>query len=127
MKRFVYCLFLFVGVSFLCLGAGVWVTRTSSEQKDRQEKIMEQETLPPDRAVINQTEVEHISTAEDPPYCLVSEDGFLLVFRKNQTDVCLYTHIPIADFPKEEQDKLRQGIWFATMLEVYSYLESYTS
>ena len=61
MKRFVYCLFLFVGVSFLCLGAGVWVTRTSSEQKDRQEKIMEQETLPPDRAVINPVSYTHLT------------------------------------------------------------------
>ena len=80
-----------------------------------------------DTIVINQKKVEHTSTAETLPYCLVSEDGFLLVFRKDQDDVCLHTHIPITDFPKEEQDRLREGIWFSTMPEIYSYLESYTS
>lgn len=129
MKKFVYCLSLFLGVSLVCLGAAFWIEKSDSEKRESmtQAQREEKETLPPDQIVINQTEVDHISTAEDPPYCLVSEDGFLLVFRKNQTEVCLYTHIPITDFPKEEQDKLREGIWFATMMEIYNYLESYTS
>ncbi len=127
MKKFVYCLSLFLGVSLVCLGAAFWIETSGSEKRESMTQTAEKETTPPDRIVINQTEVEHISTAEDPPYCLVSEDGFLLVFRKNQTEVCLYTHIPITDFPREEQDKLREGIWFATMMEIYSYLESYTS
>ena len=39
----------------------------------------------------------------------------------------MQTHIPITDFPEEEQEKLREGIWFDSMMEVFFYLESYTS
>ena len=35
--------------------------------------------------------------------------------------------IPITDFPEEEQDRLRAGIWFSSMMDVFHYLESYTS
>lgn len=127
MKKFVFCLSLFLGVSLLCLGVALFIRKPIPIEEPPATLPVKQEPSPPDQIVINQNEVEHISTPEEPPYCLVSEDGFLLVFRREQDDVCLYTHIPITDFPKEEQDRLREGIWFATMMEIYSYLESYTS
>ena len=55
------------------------------------------------------------------------EDGFLLVFTKNNPSDCLYTHVPITDFPEKEQARLREGIWFSSMMDVFSYLESFTS
>ncbi len=127
MKKLVYCLCLFFGTGLLCLAIALSVKKTAPIEETRSITPTEVQTRPMDTIVINQKEVDHISTEESPPYCLVSEDGFLLVFRKDQDNVCLYTHIPLADFPKEEQDRLREGIWFSTMLEIYSYLESYTS
>lgn len=127
MKKLVYCLCLFFGTGLLCLTAALFVKGPAPIEETKSITPTQAQTRPMDTIVINQKKVDHISTAENPPYCLVSEDGFLLVFRKDQDNVCLYTHIPITDFPKEEQDRLREGIWFSTMLEIYSYLESYTS
>ena len=39
----------------------------------------------------------------------------------------LFTHMPLSDFPPVEQERLMEGIWFPTMAEIFSYLESYTS
>ena len=130
MKKYVSCLFLFLGASAVCFAIGFFVTKYApvQEEKGIENTAVESYTAPPDDApAANQEEVHNVSTAENPPYCLVAENGFLLVFRRDQDEVCLFTHIPIVDFPQEEQDKLRQGIWFTTMMEVYSYLETYTS
>ena len=85
------------------------------------------ETVPETREVVNRQEVLHESQAETKEYYLVSEAGFLLVFARDMKTICLYTHIPITDFPYEEQEKLREGIWFGDMMEIFHYLESYTS
>lgn len=60
-------------------------------------------------------------------YYLVAEDGFLLVFLKDRKTICLYTHMPLMDFSVSEQERLREGIWFSSMIEVFNYLESCTS
>lgn len=60
-------------------------------------------------------------------YCLVAEDGFLLVFTDENDSVCLDTHMPLSEFPEEEQERLTNGVWFSTMMEVFNYLESYSS
>lgn len=75
------------------------------------------------RAAANQ---ESIITARSQ-YFLVSEAGFLLVFCSDKSTVCLYTHIPVTDFPESERVRLMEGIWFSDMMDVYHYLESYTS
>ena len=75
------------------------------------------------RAAANQ---ESIITARSQ-YFLVSEAGFLLVFCSENSTVCLYTHIPVTDFPESERVRLMEGIWFSDMMDVYHYLESYTS
>ena len=75
------------------------------------------------RAAANQ---ESIITARSQ-YFLVSEAGFLLIFCSDKSTVCLYTHIPVTDFPESERVRLMEGIWFSDMMDVYHYLESYTS
>ena len=54
-----------------------------------------------DRAAMNQVEVkpilESVSPAEE--YYLVSESAFSLVFCSDRSTICLYTHIPVTDFP----------------------------
>ena len=76
-------------------------------------------------AAAGMDQIQHSLVQEE--YYLVAEDGFLLVFLKDQETICLYTHVPLMDFPAAEQDRLREGIWFPTMMEVFQYLESYTS
>lgn len=108
------------------------------------------ETLPEDHEVTNQREVGSVGMAiedsagvnrtnagqrrqsaenseAEQSYYLVAEDGFLLVFLRDRKTICLYTHMPLMDFSVSEQERLREGIWFSSMLEVFNYLESCTS
>lgn len=126
MKKYSMCLYLFLAVSFCCLIIGYWITVNHQEQDPFAAEIQQEtETAAEDYAAANQ-QAEHQSLPAES-YYLVSEDGFLLVFAKDQETICLYTHMPIIDFPMEEQKRLREGIWFSSMMEVFQYLESYTS
>jgi hypothetical protein len=130
------CLFLFVGVSGACLVTGYFLTReyrnnmaetkteTSGEIRGTE---AETETVAENLAAVNREQVQHQADEVQGEFYLVSEDGFLLVFGKDKTTICLYTHIPLMDFPEGEQERLREGIWFSDMMEVIYYLESYTS
>lgn len=139
MKRYMICLYLFLGVSAACLVTGAVVTRRYrnevseevSQEVERKLQSMTQAAQPaePESAqAANTGQVSHETekTAAEE-YYLVCEDGFLLVFLKDRKTICLYTHIPIMDFPEKEQERLRAGIWFESMMEVFNYLESYTS
>ena len=136
MKRYMICLFLFVGVSGACLVTGYFLTReyrnnmaetkteTSGEIRGTE---AETETVVENLAAVNREQVQHQADEVQGEFYLVSEDGFLLVFGKDKTTICLYTHIPLMDFPEGEQERLREGLWFSDMMEVIFYLESYTS
>ena len=136
MKRYMICLFLFVGVSGACLVTGYFLTReyrnnmaetkteTSGEIRGTE---AETETVAENLAAVNREQVQHQADEVQGEFYLVSEDGFLLVFGKDKTTICLYTHIPLMDFPEGEQERLREGIWCSDMMEVIYYLESYTS
>ena len=52
-----------------------------------------------DYEAANGQQVEPVVIREE--YYLVAEDGFLLVFLKDQKTICLYTHVPLMDFPQE--------------------------
>ena len=116
-------------MAIACLTAGYFATRTQMQQESAiSNTTYETETVRENRVVINQKQVEPIvQTAPLEQFYLVSETGFLLVFSQDQSTICLYTHIPITDFPEKEQERLREGIWFPSMMEVFQYLESYTS
>lgn len=135
MKRYMICLFLFVGVGAVCLTAAYFLTGryrvTASPTREESAAALESvdilETVPENLAAVNGEHVLHEKAALAEEFYLVSEDGFLLVFGKDQETICLYTHIPLMDFPAREQERLREGIWFPGMMEVIQYLESYTS
>lgn len=145
MKKYRYCFFLCLVFGVIALGAAVWWFSARNDKaipdnKESETWMTESETVAEDRIVMNQEKVRPLPEKTQPApsskeeqkeekkeYLLVSEDGFLLVFGNNAREICLYTHIPISDFPEEEQEKLRQGIWFSQMEEIYNYLESYTS
>lgn len=142
MKKYRYCFFLCAALAVMILGMVIWQFAGNREEaspsvEETMPMVTESETVSEDRIVLNQERVMPVSenkretkekkAEEKKEYLLVSEDGFLLVFGNNAKEICLYTHIPITDFPEEEREKLREGIWFSRMEEIYSYLESYTS
>ena len=134
MKRmFIYAL-LFLGTAILCLLAVYGITRYQLRQEEPiPNTILESETVPDmeGREALNQDGVhpaaQTVARVPEEEYFLVSEAGFLLVFCSDKSTICLYTHIPVTDFPEQERVRLMEGIWFPTMMDVFHYLESYTS
>lgn len=128
MKKYKICLFLFLATSLICLVIGV-LARFQYEQQGKAQIETEAETMTgaEDQMAANRTFITHEPNRLTEEYYLVSEDGFLLVFLKDRTTIYLYTHMPLMDFPEKEQERLREGIWFSSMIEVLNYLESYTS
>lgn len=129
MKKYSYCLLLFAAVSVICLAVGYAAVRKDWEQKESVPlTTMETEqATEPNLAEESEETAEAANQELDNRYFLVVEDGFLLVFPRDGNQVCMYTHVPVTDFPEEEQEKLRAGIWFSSMLDIFNYLESYTS
>lgn len=122
MKKYRICFYLFLLTSISCLGIGFAASR-NQKHSAAETSTVETEAVVSEAA--NQQMVRH--QTEEEAYYLVSENGFLLVFSKDRESVCLYTHIPLTDLPQEEQDRLRSGIWFSSMRELFQYLESCTS
>lgn len=114
--------------ALVCFGAGALAARPKVYQESAVPgTVYETETVTEPRLVINQREVEPVSADPKEEFYLVSETGYLLVFAQDKSTICLHTHIPITEFPEKEQDRLREGIWFESMMEIFLYLESYTS
>lgn len=132
MKKIVYCFLLFAATSVVCLIVGYGITRYHVRQEQAvPNTVIETETVNDmdEKVVMNSEDIKPVLESAPPAeeYYLVSESGFLLVFCSDRSTICLYTHIPVTDFPEPEREKLMQGIWFPSMMDVYHYLESYTS
>ena len=121
MKKYSICTALVLVTAVVCFFAGYLTTSPDKEPESTSapETILETETASEPQLVVNQREVEPVAASPEEEFYLVSETGYLLV--------CLHTHIPISEFPEKEQEKLRAGIWFSSMMEIFHYLESYTS
>lgn len=137
MKRYYNCIFLFAGMCMLCLVTAVSMRRLNIWEQElaaREEALNEREKaiqeLEQNIPAANRNEIQH--ELQDTPvqkaeYYLICEEGFLLVYQREMENTCLYTHIPITDLPAEEQEKIREGMGFSSMMEVMNYLESVTS
>jgi len=75
--------------------------------------------------VLNQESVK--AEIYEKRYCLCVEEGYLIVYDRENQIVDLVTYMPVVEFPTVEQERLMEGIWFASMNELFSYLESYSS
>lgn len=153
MKKYYICFFILAALLVAAIFTGTYFYMFRPEPELAfPNGVMESESAPIDNMVINQRLVEkrimdgdsaiapetmglmeeipletQTEAAPETQYCLVAEDGFLLVFAKDRYTVCLDTHMPLSEFPETEQQKLLEGIWFSTMLEIFNYLESYSS
>ncbi len=127
MKKYGICLFLILCISAACLGIGYSAAdywKSDESGGSGAETVTETEIL--EQEAVNRELVSHRHETVNA-YYLVSENGFLMVFPKDQEAACLYTHIPVMEMPPAEQERLREGIWFPSMSELFQYLESCTS
>lgn len=128
MKKYMFCFLLFVAASAVCLGIGFAVTKNSVRPEEAIPGTeIETVEVTESQIVINQESAEPASGAVVNKYYLVSEDGYLLILYQDKDTICLYTHTPVTDFPEEERGKLMDGIWFPSIVEVFNYMESFTS
>lgn len=96
-------------------------------QESVEEPLFAKETEEEIHVVLNMEQVENETLEDEEQYFLVAEEGYLIVYDKGQETTELFTHMPLAEFPAKEQERLMDGIWFPTMAEIFSYLESYSS
>lgn len=130
MKRYVSC-FLF----FFCLTAGALLGLFFLTDEIEQENIRQVQAVEsPEHAHFAEEKIHLVlnlenvtAKQESKQFCLVAEEGYLIVYDTGKETVKLFTHMPLAEFPVPEQEKLLAGIWFPTMAAIFSYLESYSS
>ena len=133
MKKYVSGFLFFFCLTMLCLIGLYQITRPIQEDQAYQVQVyesIEQPYLAEDQdtmvhLVLNQESISHTVIKEK--YCLVAEEGYLIVYDKELEMINLFTHMPVSEFPFQEQERLMEGIWFETMAEIFSYLESYSS
>lgn len=65
-------------------------------------------------------------TATEDSFRLVEENGYVIVIDQ-QGMVYEYTDISLGHLPAALQDEIRQGKPMSSILEVYSFLENYSS
>ena len=58
---------------------------------------------------------------------LIAEEGYVVAYSGDRTQLYELTHIPLEDFPLEQQTMLTNGIYMKTMTDYYDFLETYSS
>ena len=135
MKKYVSCFLFFFALTsaslitlfFMTAGEKAQRVEEVQMQESVEEPLFARETEEEIHVVLNMEQVENETVEDEEQYCLVAEEGYLIVYDKGQETTELFTHMPLAEFPAKEQERLMAGIWFPTMAEIFSYLESYSS
>ena len=135
MKKYVSCFLFFFALTsaslitlfFMTAGEKAQRVEEVQMQESVEEPLFARETEEESHVVLNMEQVENETVEDEEQYFLVAEEGYLIVYDKGQETTELFTHMPLAEFPAKEQERLMAGIWFPTMAEIFSYLESYSS
>ena len=135
MKKYVSCFLFFFALTsaslitlfFMTAGEKAQRVEEVQMQESVEEPLFARETEEEIHVVLNMEQVENETLEDEEQYFLVAEEGYLIVYDKGQETTELFTHMPLAEFPAKEQERLMAGIWFPTMAEIFSYLESYSS
>ena len=135
MKKYVSCFLFFFALTsaslitlfFMTAGEKAQRVEEVQMQESVEEPLFARETEEEIHVVLNMEQVENETVEDEEQYFLVAEEGYLIVYDKGQETTELFTHMRLAEFPAKEQERLMAGIWFPTMAEIFSYLESYSS
>ena len=135
MTKYVSCFLFFFALTsaslitlfFMTAGEKAQRVEEVQMQESVEEPLFARETEEEIHVVLNMEQVENETVEDEEQYFLVAEEGYLIVYDKGQETTELFTHMPLAEFPAKEQERLMAGIWFPTMAEIFSYLESYSS
>ncbi len=60
-------------------------------------------------------------------YCLLAEDGFVVVYYADMTTLYSYTDIPLSVLPEDVREEIELGKFITELADLYDFLESYSS
>lgn len=89
--------------------------RTEAEEKIEPESIPEENTLRVDTATVEQG------------FYLLEEEGMICVYKGDKTTLYESTSIPMTVLPEKLQMEIAEGKYLKSELELYSFLENYSS
>ena len=111
------CLFSYAGYNYHqvnVLRAQVQEIQEKQEERDNRAEIPE--------------ETEYVETAtEEGGYYLVEENGVVSVYQADRTTLYETTGISMDMLPAKLQEEIRAGKYVKSELELYSFLENYSS
>lgn len=111
------CLFSFAGYNYHqvnVLRAQVQEMQEEQEERDSRAEIS--------------TETEYVETAaEEGGYYLVEENGVVSVYQADRTTLYETTGISLDMLPAKLQEEIKAGKYVKSELELYSFLENYSS
>lgn len=125
-KRYTIGLFFAIStVVFALFGWSVWDRHKVIEEKTRQEKILlsEEETSESETSREN---IKHVMQVNGGYYIMIT-DGCVCVYRASDKSLYFQTEILMQDLPESVCRELEHGKYMSSEVEVYHYLESYSS
>lgn len=98
-----------------------WSYQLRADRQKEKETLLQEKT---EQAEVLAVEGNVEKNAE---YLLKELNGYVIVYLSDEKTVYEVTEISIAELPKEIQNKLREGIKFHSINELYAFLENYSS
>lgn len=109
------CLFSFAGYNYH------QVNVLRAQVQEIQEEKKQESQVPVETKTVVET------AAEEGGYYLIEENGMVSVYQADQTTLYETTGISMNLLPEKLQEEIREGKYVKSELELYSFLENYSS
>ena len=109
------CLFSFAGYNYN------QVNVLRAQVQEIQEEKKQESQVPVETKTVVET------AAEEGGYYLIEENGMVSVYQADQTTLYETTGISMNLLPEKLQEEIREGKYVKSELELYSFLENYSS
>lgn len=109
------CLFSFAGYNYH------QVNVLRAQVQEIQEEKKQEAQVPVETKTVVET------AAEEGGYYLIEENGMVSVYQADQTTLYETTGISMNLLPEKLQEEIREGKYVKSELELYSFLENYSS
>lgn len=117
MKKMISICFLIV---FLTAGA-LWIDQNITGQPENENIILSNNTE-------NSEEMtESMSILPGAKYYIASENGKIVIYHSDKETIYYETSISTSQLPDEIKEKIKNGFFIETDMELYEFLENYSS
>ena len=117
MKKMISICFLIV---FLIAGA-LWIDQNIARQPENENITLAKDTE-------NSEEMtESMSLLPSAKYYIASENGKIVIYHSDKKTIYYETSISTGQLPEEIEEKVKNGFFIETDMELYEFLENYSS